>query len=113
MTTWLRRCAWVFLSAALALGCKKKSPEAGGEAEPSNANRCTYAAPDVKCPDHEFCYVAAKDLTGKDPANQKIWGTCQKKRDVGEECESADDCANPDALCDSEEPGGKAVCTLE
>jgi hypothetical protein len=103
--------AFAALVLLLALGCKKKTE--GGETEPSDPNRCTYAAPDVTCPEGTFCFVPAKELTGKDPSTAKIWGTCQKKRGIGEECESADDCENASATCDSAEPGGKSVCALD
>lgn len=102
------------VSLVLCLGCKKKQPEST-EKEPEDPNRCTYSTPDRKCPDGKFCFVSAKDLATKDPAKDKIWGTCVDKKKIGEECQSADDCADPNALCDSDsdEADAKTVCTLD
>jgi hypothetical protein len=108
-----RRWAWLVAAALLALACKKKQPDAATETEPADPNRCTYSTPDVKCAEGTFCFVPASQLVGRDLATEKIWGTCIKKRAIGEECQAAEDCSDPNALCDSDEPDGKTVCTLE
>jgi hypothetical protein len=104
---------WLLAGALLALACKKKPPDPTAEKEPDDPNRCTYSTPDVKCPDGTFCSVPAKALVGRDLAKEKIWGTCTKKRALGEECQSGEECADPNALCDSDEPDAKTVCTLD
>jgi hypothetical protein len=108
-----RRWAWLMAAALLCFACKKKQPEAGTEIEPSDPNRCTYSTPDVKCPDGTFCFVPANQLVGRDLTNEKIWGSCLKKRALGEECQAAEDCSDPNAVCDSDEPDAKSVCTLD
>jgi hypothetical protein len=111
MKSGLRRSAWLVMAASLLFACKKKQPEST-EVEPTDPNRCTYSTPDVKCPEGKFCFVPAKDLAGKDPSKDKIWGTCVNKRANGEECQSADDCADPNASCEeSDEDEKKSVCT--
>ena len=107
------RSVFVVLSLLLAFGCKKKDETASTEKEPEDPNRCTYSTPDMKCAEGMFCFVPVAELAGKDPAKDKIWGKCVKKRAIGEPCESADDCADPNALCDSDEPDAKSVCTLD
>ena len=100
-------------AALLVLACKKNAPEST-EKEPEDPNRCTYSTPDVKCPDGKFCFVATKDLAAKDPAKDKIWGTCIDKKKNGEPCQSADDCADPNATCDAEgDDETKTVCTVD
>lgn len=111
MNSRIRRYAWLVMAALTLLSCKKKQPEST-EVEPADPNRCTYSTPDMKCPDGKFCFVPAKDLVGKDPTKDKIWGSCVAKRKNGEECQSADDCADPNASCDSDdEADAKSVCT--